>query len=97
MHPDQAAQVRSDIFCYHVRQTCQAIIEFALANNKPFACIPCCLYSNQPQFRSRRLGDGRQVRDYESLVEFLSSMAEDIRVETLPFEGKNKVIYRMRT
>ena len=49
MHPDQAAQVRSDIFCYHVRQTCQAIIEFALANNKPFACIPCCVYSNQPQ------------------------------------------------
>lgn len=30
MHPDQAAQ---------------AMIDFAVLNNKPFACVPCCVFS----------------------------------------------------
>mmetsp|Transcript_34673 Transcript_34673/g.54156 ORF Transcript_34673/g.54156 Transcript_34673/m.54156 type:complete len:352 (-) Transcript_34673:1286-2341(-) len=80
MHPDQAAQ---------------AIVDFAIRNNKPFACIPCCVYSSEPQFRGRKLPDGTPVSNYDTLIKFLQSRAPGIKVCDLPFEGKNKVVYKL--
>mmetsp|Transcript_10810 Transcript_10810/g.25053 ORF Transcript_10810/g.25053 Transcript_10810/m.25053 type:complete len:82 (-) Transcript_10810:133-378(-) len=81
MHPDQAAQ---------------AIVEFAISSGKPFAVVPCCVYSSESQFRTRRLpGSGKRVTDYASLVEFLSAGRPGVQVADLDFEGKSTVIYRL--
>ena len=77
MHPDAAAE---------------AIVDYGLASGKPFALVPCCVYSEM--FPKRKDASGRRVTNYEQLVAYL--VAKDpsrIRVATLPFEGKNRVVY----
>jgi len=77
MHPDGATE---------------AIVDFALATDKIFAVVPCCVYSTA--FPSRRGPGGRPVTSYDAFVEFLVQKAPDrIAVATLPFEGKNKVVF----
>lgn len=79
MHPDQAAG---------------PIIDLALALDKPFALVPCCVFASQ--FPRRRLADGRPVRSYEELVRWLVEKdPATIRVAQLPFEGRNVVVYRL--
>ena len=77
MHPDQASE---------------AIVEFARANGKPLALVPCCVYSSEPQFRARLTRDGRSVRSYDQFVGYLQHKYS-LSCQTLPFEGKNKVLY----
>jgi len=77
MHPDQATG---------------AIVEFAIQAKKPFALVPCCVYSDL--FPKRHLPNGKQVTSYTDLIDWI--VAKDpqrIKVEELPFEGKNKVVY----
>jgi hypothetical protein len=85
MHPDQAAE---------------AIVDFAITHNKPFACVPCCVYG--AEFPGRKLADGRPVRNYDDLVELLRTKVDPpvdgeasyrIEVAELPFEGKNTVVF----
>jgi Zinc finger C-x8-C-x5-C-x3-H type (and similar)/RNA-binding, Nab2-type zinc finger len=81
LHPDQAAG---------------AIVDFALAHGKPFALVPCCVYSRQ--FRKRQLidpetGAKRQVTSYNDLLDYLQSKHPDIRRSRLPFEGKNIALF----
>ena len=77
MHPDQATE---------------AIVDFALASGKPFAVVPCCVYSNL--FPLRRDQRGRLVTSYRDFVAYLIAKdPERIGVVELPFEGKNKVVY----
>ena len=80
MHPDQAAG---------------PIVDVALALDKPFAIVPCCVFSSQ--FPRRRLSDGRPVRSYEELVRWLVERCPEgsIKVAQLPFEGRNVVVYRL--
>ena len=80
MHPDGATE---------------AIVDFALATGKHFACVPCCVYSGLfPQRVDRR---GRRITKYDAFVDYLVAKAPGrIGVATLPFEGKNKVIYSLR-
>ena len=81
MHPDGATE---------------AIVDFALACDKPFAVVPCCVYSSQ--FPKRRDANNRQVTSYSQLVKFLVDKAPDrICVAALPFEGKNLVVYSKPT
>ena len=75
-------------------QATDAAVDFAIATSKPFAVVPCCVYSSQ--FRHRRRPGGGAVRNYDELLEYL--VAKDparVRVATLDFEGKNKVVYRL--
>jgi hypothetical protein len=79
MHPDQAVG---------------PLLAFAIAARKPFACVPCCVYSRD--FGRRRLpgaDPGVQVRSYEQLVAHLRSLHPGVRVLDLDFEGKNKLLY----
>jgi len=79
MHPDQATG---------------AIVDLALALNVPFAVVPCCVYHKL--FPERRLRDGGEVNDYDALIQYLVEKDPDnIKVETLDFEGKNKVVYSL--
>ena len=69
------------------------IVDFALAAGKLFAVVPCCVYAHKfPARRDAR--SGRRVTTYDGLVAYLASKAPGrIGVSTLPFEGKNKVVY----
>ena len=80
MHPDGATE---------------AIIDYGLASGKIFACVPCCVYSTA--FPSRRDAQGRKVTKYDAFVDYLLAKAPGrIGVATLPFEGKNRVVYSLR-
>lgn len=75
MHPDQATE---------------AIVDYALLTNKPFAIIPCCVCSKQ---YPNRIFNDSLVSNYSDFIEYLKSKHEDIQVSTLPFEGKNTVLF----
>ena len=79
MHPDGATE---------------PIVDFALASGKPFAVVPCCVYATlAPTRRDRR---GQRVTQYEHFCEYLVSKAPGrIAMQTLPFEGKNVVVYSL--
>ena len=80
-HPDQAAG---------------CLVDVALALGKPFACVPCCVYTKT--FPKRHLPDGQQVCTYEQLVEWLVLKAPNqIKVHKLDFEGRNLVVYSTGT
>eukprot|EP00698_Gefionella_okellyi_P001130 TRINITY_DN11029_c0_g1_i2.p1 TRINITY_DN11029_c0_g1~~TRINITY_DN11029_c0_g1_i2.p1 ORF type:complete len:426 (-),score=95.54 TRINITY_DN11029_c0_g1_i2:395-1672(-) len=76
MHPDQATG---------------HIVNFALARNKPFAVIPCCVFPGE--FPTRQLLHGGEVNTYETLVQFLCEQHGSIQKTFLPFVGRNQVVY----
>mmetsp|Transcript_17377 Transcript_17377/g.27114 ORF Transcript_17377/g.27114 Transcript_17377/m.27114 type:complete len:315 (-) Transcript_17377:1945-2889(-) len=78
----------------HTDQATGALVDLAIALNKPFAVVPCCVY--QKSFPKRKLGDGKCVETYEDLIQYIIEKdPENVKVETLDFEGKNKVVYRL--
>ena len=74
-----------------VVQAAEPIIDFAQRTQRPFAMVPCCVYP--AEFPHRRLPDGTLVRKYEQLLEYMQSRSSCIKVVTLPFEGRNQVVY----
>lgn len=83
------------VVALHPDQATDAALDFALQRELPFAIVPCCVYAKE--FGKRRLADGRRVTSPEQLVEYLrqraASFGVDARVQTLPFPGKNVVVY----
>lgn len=83
------------VVALHPDQATDAALDFALERKLPFAIVPCCVYAKE--FGKRRLADGSRVTSPEQLVEYLhqraASFGADARVETLPFPGKNVVVY----
>ena len=79
MHPDQATE---------------PIVDFAIAMNKPFAVIPCCVFPKQSVFRTNQQNDQDLVVTYEDFVSYLQSKHPDLRRHCLEFKGRNVVIYR---
>lgn len=71
LHPDAAAE---------------HIVEYALQNGKPFAVIPCCVYS---KLFPARVG----VHTYEQLCGYLLAKNCGAQRTALPFEGKNILIW----
>jgi hypothetical protein len=78
MHPDQATG---------------AVLETALALHKPFAIVPCCVFSRL--FPHRRTPSGDAVCSYEELCDWIQAQSADIRRDVLPFHGRNVVLYRL--
>jgi len=75
----------------HPDQATEGLVDFCLATGKPFAVVPCCIYSKQ--FSKRRLVDGTLVRTVDQLVQHLMEKHPAIQKETLGFQGKNTVLY----
>lgn len=78
MHPDQATG---------------AVLEAALELQKPFAIVPCCVFSRQ--FPHRRTETGGTVSTYEELCDWIQTQDPEIKRATLPFHGRNTVLYRL--
>eukprot|EP01130_Rhizamoeba_saxonica_P007612 TRINITY_DN3078_c0_g1_i2.p1 TRINITY_DN3078_c0_g1~~TRINITY_DN3078_c0_g1_i2.p1 ORF type:complete len:304 (-),score=41.99 TRINITY_DN3078_c0_g1_i2:610-1521(-) len=74
----------------HPDQAVEAIVDFALARDKPFAVIPCCTYHKQFPGRNWK---GKPLKKYNDLCDYLLAKDYRIQQEVLPFEGKNRVLY----
>eukprot|EP01147_Barroeca_monosierra_P008614 gene8614-1027_t len=83
----------SVVFGLHPDQAAEHIVRFAIQHRKPFAVVPCCVYSKE--FPTRKLPDGRFVRSYLQLVEYLQGLSPGINRTSLPFEGKNICLYKV--
>ena len=78
MHPDEATD---------------AIVDMALAYNKPFAIVPCCVFSKIFQHRKLPNNANAPVTTYEELIEYLKTKHKLIQSMFLPFDGRNLVLY----
>ena len=80
----------------HPDQPTGAIVEVALAHEKPFAVVPCCVFSSQ--FPERMLS-GKLVRRTEDLVKWLCEQVRAAgrrpQVAALPIRGRNTVVFSM--
>ena len=68
-----------------------AIVDFALAHGKPFALLPCCVYSKS--FTKRRTALGGPVRNYEQLLDYLQDKDPAIQRVQLDFDGRNIALF----
>ncbi|CAK9049055.1 unnamed protein product [Durusdinium trenchii] len=84
-------EVCSLVVALHADQAAEAAVRFAAERGKAFAVVPCCVYAED--FPQRRLSSGRLVRSLAELIEYLAALADGVEVTTLPFSGKNTVIY----
>jgi len=90
--PEHAALIAgaSIVVAMHPDQATEPAVDVALRCGKPFAVVPCCVFSRQ--FPERRL-DGQPVSSYEHFVEYLRRKHPRSQVAYLPFQGKNCVVY----
>lgn len=80
----------------HPDECTEDILDVALQYNKPFAIVPCCIFSGFFPLRTIThplTGAIRPVRTYEEFIEYLLAKDERLQKTTLPFEGRNVVIY----
>lgn len=86
---ERALQSCSAIVGMHSDQATEAIVDWGLALQRPFATVPCCVF---PELFAHR----KHVRKYDAFCDWL--LAKDAgRVATheLPFPGRNRVICSM--
>lgn len=80
MHPDEATE---------------PIIDFAIAQQKPFAVVPCCVHSKQ--FPNRKITDAfgkpQAVKTYEQFIQYILDKHAGIQQKKLPFQGRSIVLY----
>ena len=96
----------------HPDECTEDIVDVALQYNKPFAIVPCCVFTGffplrvlPPRRRNEDDDNGQQqeqeqprpVRTYEDFIEYLLLKNGNIQSHTLPFEGRNIVLYYKNT
>ena len=87
----------------HADGATEAIVDFALQHNKPFAVVPCCVFCNDSGERildeaaegteGTESAGKRRVRSYEDFIAYLTAKDGRIRQHTLPFQGRNLCLY----
>lgn len=70
----------------HPDEVTEPIVDYALKFGKPFAVVPCCVFAH--------LFDRPHVSSYHKFCDYLANKDPSIRIDFLPVDGKNKVIYR---
>ena len=78
-------------FLHALLQATEVIVDYAQRARKPFAVVPCCVYSES--FPRRRLPDGQPVKSYEDLLQYILCKDSAVQMRELPFEGRNKVLW----
>mmetsp|Transcript_24387 Transcript_24387/g.29774 ORF Transcript_24387/g.29774 Transcript_24387/m.29774 type:complete len:444 (+) Transcript_24387:176-1507(+) len=79
MHPDEATG---------------SIVEIALQQKKPFAVVPCCVFTNK--FPERKTSTGKRVETLNELIDWLKLKSQSrghIKTALLPMGGRNKILY----
>ncbi|KAI9259931.1 hypothetical protein BY458DRAFT_440333 [Sporodiniella umbellata] len=78
----------------HPDQATIPIVDMAIKTQKPFAVIPCCVFSQENQ--TRKLLSGEIVMTTDQLIKYICEKdvpSGKIKTDYLAFEGKNKVVY----
>jgi hypothetical protein len=77
----------------HPDECTEAILDKALLYGKPVAIVPCCVFPHM--FPDRYLADRPDVpvTTYEDFLHYLLEKDDRLQRATLPFEGRNQVIY----
>lgn len=75
----------------HPDECTEDILDMALRANKKVAIIPCCVFPSL--FPLRKLRGGRIVQSYDDFMRYLLDKDERLQKATLPFNGKNEVIF----
>eukprot|EP00980_Cylindrotheca_fusiformis_P004029 scaffold880_cov132-Cylindrotheca_fusiformis.AAC.25 len=75
----------------HPDEPTEDILDLALKYQKPVAIVPCCVFPGF--FPMRVLPCGTAVRTYDQFLNYLLAKDDRLKLETLPFEGRNQVIY----
>mmetsp|Transcript_15869 Transcript_15869/g.49344 ORF Transcript_15869/g.49344 Transcript_15869/m.49344 type:complete len:435 (-) Transcript_15869:58-1362(-) len=75
----------------HPDQATGSILQLALAFGRPYAAVPCCTFADD--FPERRLADGRPVRTFDDLVEWMRAHDAATELDFLGFHGKNLVVF----
>jgi hypothetical protein len=79
----------------HPDEPTEDILDLALKEDKAVAVVPCCVFSGFFPFRT--LPCGTFVQSYDQFLKYLLAKDNRLVLETLPFEGRNKVIYLPRS
>ena len=76
----------------HPDQATEAVIDAALHLGVPFAVLPCCVFGD---LFPHRTFNGLPVRTYSDFIPYLMAKHPSIELESLPFMGRNQVLYRL--
>ena len=79
----------------HCDEATEPLVRAAVRFGKPFAVVPCCVFARAHPFRT--LQSGEPVRTYEQFCRYLLELAPGAESAHLPFEGRNRVIFRRST
>ena len=89
----RAVREASALIAMHPDQATDAVFETALALDKPFAVVPCCVFADLNPHRV--LASGAPVRTYDEMMEYYQAMGPDVRRARLAFRGRREVLYRL--
>ena len=81
------------VLAMHPDQVTGDVLEHALALNKPFAIVPCCVFSRLNPHRMTP--QGNTVATYDEFCDWIQCQGDNILREKLPFHGRNIVLYRL--
>lgn len=76
----------------HPDEATELIVDVAIKNHINFAVVPCCVFHTK--FPDRKLKNGKEVIEYNDLIEYLLEKEDSIKVSYLNIEGRNKVLYK---
>ena len=79
----------------HPDEATESIVDVAIALGKPFAVVPCCVFS---KIFPRKLRDGTSVVNYDQFISYLceketAETATRIERDILPMKGRNLVLF----
>ncbi|RUP51180.1 hypothetical protein BC936DRAFT_149501 [Jimgerdemannia flammicorona] len=101
----EALRTCSILIGLHPDAATDSIVDHALANEKSFAIIPCCVFkhTNEERRQWKENGAEREVSTYEDLCEYLywkvrtvSGNTRTIKREWVEFVGRNTVLLGRR-
>lgn len=91
----QSSKAHALLLGLHPDQCTEDIVDAALQSNGSFAIVPCCVFPDL--FPSREYCNEKEdlpVRTYDDFLKYLMQKDKDIQMATLPFDGKNIVLYK---
>jgi hypothetical protein len=80
----------TSIVALHPDEATEAIVDTAVANRIPFCIVPCCVFC---RLYPHRQHNGKLVSTYDDLLDYLQAKDPSIQRSSLPFYGKNIVLW----
>ena len=89
---DELIKGCSLIIGMHPDEATVDIVDVALNKKINFAVVPCCVFHNK--FPERKLKNGKDVVEYQDLIQFILEKDDKLQTDFLNIKGRNKVIYK---